>query len=131
LSLGTLLEDCEKAADRLEAEGLSVTVADARFAKPLDTDLIAELAASHSVLITTEQGSMGGFGAMVLQAMASQGLLDRGLKVRNLHLPDRFINQASPDEMYAEAGLDVPNMVETALSALRRDAKVVDLKTAG
>ncbi len=128
LSLGTMLEDAERAADRLEAEGLQVSVADARFAKPLDMDLIRDLATNHAALITVEQGAMGGFGAMVLQAMASEGLLDQGLKVRTMCLPDRFIDQASPDEMYADAGLDIPSMVQTALDMLQRESKIVALK---
>ncbi len=130
LSLGTLLPEIEKACIRLEAEGLNCTIADARFAKPLDIALIRTLAASHSALILVEQGAIGGFGAMVLQTMAAEGLLDQGLNVRSLHLPDRFIDQASPDEMYADAGLDVEGMVDAAMSALRRDPKVVPIKTA-
>ncbi len=131
LSLGSMLPEIGRAADRLETEGLQVSIADARFAKPLDMELVADLAARHDALITVEQGAMNGFGAAVLQAMAAEGLLDRGLKVRTMCLPDRYIDQASPDEMYADAGLDVPGMVATAMSALQRDARVVDLKTAG
>ncbi|MFK7878044.1 MAG: 1-deoxy-D-xylulose-5-phosphate synthase [Paracoccaceae bacterium] len=131
LSLGTLLPEIDRAATRLAGEGVACSIADARFAKPLDMDLIRDLAANHAALITVEQGAMGGFGAMVLQAMAAEGLLDQGLKVRSLCLPDRYIDQASPDEMYADAGLDVTGMVQTAMSALGREAKVVSLKTAG
>lgn len=131
LSLGPMLPEIERAAVALEAEGLTVSIADARFAKPLDMALIAELAANHAALITVEQGAMGGFGAMVLQSMAAEGLLDQGLKVRTMCLPDRFIDQASPDEMYADAGLDVPGMVQTALDALRVDRKIVPLQTSG
>lgn len=127
LSLGTLLEDAERAADRLEAEGVAVTVADARFAKPLDMALIRDLVSNHAALITVEQGAMGGFGAMVLQAMATEGLLDSGVKVRTLCLPDRFIDQASPDDMYADAGLDAPSMVKTAMGMLQRESKIVAL----
>ena len=128
LSLGTMLDDCERAAARLEAEGLSVSIADARFAKPLDMALIRDLASRHALLVTVEQGAMGGFGAMVLQAMAAQGLLDQGLKVRTLCLPDRFIDQASPDEMYAAAGLDADGIVATVRNAMGLEAtNVVDL----
>ncbi|MEL6565025.1 MAG: 1-deoxy-D-xylulose-5-phosphate synthase [Pseudomonadota bacterium] len=128
LSLGTMLDDCERAAAQLEAEGLSVSIADARFVKPLDMALIRDLASRHALLVTVEQGAMGGFGAMVLQAMAAQGLLDQGLKVRTLCLPDRFIDQASPDEMYAAAGLDADGIVATVRNAMGLEAtNVVDL----
>ncbi|MEL7260048.1 MAG: 1-deoxy-D-xylulose-5-phosphate synthase [Pseudomonadota bacterium] len=128
LSLGTMLDDCERAAAQLEAEGLSVSIADARFAKPLDMALIRDLASRHALLVTVEQGAMGGFGAMVLQAMAAQGLLDQGLRVRTLCLPDRFIDQASPDEMYAAAGLDADGIVAAVRNAMGLEAtNVVDL----
>ena len=132
LSLGTMLDDCERAAAQLEAEGLSVSIADARFAKPLDMGMIRDLASRHALLVTVEQGAMAGFGAMVLQAMAAEGLLDQGLKVRTMCLPDRFIDQASPDEMYAAAGLDADGIIATVRAAMGRDAtNVVDLATAG
>ncbi len=131
LSLGTLLPDIEAAARRLESEGVSVSIADARFAKPLDMELIRDLAANHAALITVEQSAIGGFGAMVLQNMAAEGLLDTGLKLRTMCLPDRFIDHASPDDMYAEAGLDIPSIVQTAMQVLGREATVVDLKSAG
>ncbi len=127
LSLGTVLSDCEAAATMLEAEGLSATVADARFAKPLDMELIARLAQTHAAVITVEQGAQGGFGAMVLQAMAGEGLLDHGCKLRTLCLPDRFIDQASPAEMYRDAGVDAEGIVATVLRAFGRDRKIVDL----
>ena len=127
LSLGTHLDECERAAVVLESEGLSVSIADARFAKPLDMKMIRDLASRHAVLVTVEQGAMGGFGAMVLQAMAAEGLLDRGLKVRSMYLPDRFIDQAGPDEMYADAGLNAQGIVATVRSALGRGADVIDL----
>jgi len=131
LSLGTHLGECERAASVLEAEGLTVSIADARFAKPLDLDLIRDLADRHSTLVTVEQGAMGGFGAMVLQAMAAEGLLDHGLKVRSMHLPDRFIDQAGPDEMYADAGLTAQRIAATVREALGRGAEVVTLSAAG
>jgi 1-deoxy-D-xylulose-5-phosphate synthase len=118
LSLGTRLADCLKAADQLAARGLSATVADARFAKPLDEDLILRLARDHEALILVEEGAMGGFGAFVLQFLAAQGALDRGLKVRSLTLPDRFQDQDKPEVMIAEAGLDADGILRVALSVL-------------
>ena len=130
LSLGTILSDCEAAATLLAADGIDVTLADARFAKPLDMELIARLAQTHKAVITVEQGAEGGFGAMVLQAMAGQGLLDHGCKLRTMCLPDRFIDQASPAEMYREAGLDTTGIVAQVYRVLGLDAKVVDLNSA-
>jgi 1-deoxy-D-xylulose-5-phosphate synthase len=121
LSLGTRLAECLKAADDLAARGLPATVADARFAKPLDLDLLRRLAQNHEVLVTVEEGAVGGFGAHVLQALAAEGLLDRGLKIRTLTLPDRFIDQDSPQKMYDAAGLNAKQIVETILSALDRE----------
>jgi 1-deoxy-D-xylulose-5-phosphate synthase len=118
LSFGTRLTESLKAADMLAARGLPATVADARFAKPLDVDLILRLARDHEALITVEEGSMGGFGAFVLQTLAEHGALDRGLKVRTLVLPDVFQDQDKPEAMYAEAGLDAEGIVRGALSAL-------------
>ncbi|MEO0863813.1 MAG: transketolase C-terminal domain-containing protein, partial [Pseudomonadota bacterium] len=128
LSLGAMLGDCERAAAELEAAGISVTIADARFAKPLDMDLIRDLASRHAVLVTVEQGAMGGFGAMVLQAMAGEGLLDGDLKLRTMCLPDKIIDQASPDEMYAAAGLNADGIVSTVRKALMQDTNVVDIR---
>src|SRR5690606_10099369 len=110
--------ECLKAADQLAAHGLSTTVADARFAKPLDTDLINRLAREHEVLITVEEGSVGGFSSFVLHHLAHAGLLDRGLKVRPLVLPDTFIDHDKPDRMYDKAGLNAGAIVTTALAAL-------------
>ena len=121
LSLGTRLADALKAADQLAAMGLSTTVVDARFAKPLDTKLIDRLAREHEVLITVEEGSIGGFGAFVLHHLADAGLLDGGLKVRTMTLPDMFIDHDKPEKMYADAGLDAAGIVAKALAALRRD----------
>lgn len=118
LSFGTRLAESLKAADMLAARGLSTTVADARFAKPLDIDLILRLAREHEALITVEEGSIGGFGAFVLHALAEHGALDRGLKVRTLTLPDTFQDQDKPEVMYALAGLDAEGIVRGALSAL-------------
>jgi 1-deoxy-D-xylulose-5-phosphate synthase len=118
LSLGTRLQETLKAADLLAARGLSVTVADARFAKPLDEDLILRLAREHEALITIEEGSMGGFGAFVLQLLAERGALDQGLKIRTMVLPDIFQDHDKPEVMYAKAGLDADGIVKVALGAL-------------
>ena len=118
LSFGTRLQDSLAAARELDAKGLSTTVADARFAKPLDMDLIRQLATNHEVLITIEEGATGGFGAQVLHTLAKLGLLDRGLKIRTLTLPDEFTEQAKPEIMYAHAGLDKNGIVATAIEAL-------------
>ena len=121
LSYGTRLQECLKAADQLAAMGLSTTVADARFAKPLDHDLIRRLVREHEMLITVEEGAIGGFAAHVMQFMALEGLLDRGFKIRPLTLPDFFIDQDSPERMYEVAGLDAKSIVATALNALGRE----------
>ncbi len=117
-SFGARLAECLKAADELAALGLSTTVADARFAKPLDTDLLLRLAREHEVLITIEEGAIGGFAAHVLQSLADNGVLDGGLKVRAMLLPDIFIDQDSPTAMYATAGLDTKGIVAKAFEAL-------------
>ncbi len=122
LSLGTRLQESLKAADLLAARGVSATVADARFAKPLDADLILRLAREHEALITVEEGAMGGFGAFVLQLLASKGALDAGLKIRTLTLPDIFQDQDSPAAMYAAAGLNAEQIAASALTALGVDA---------
>jgi 1-deoxy-D-xylulose-5-phosphate synthase len=118
LSLGTRLRDVMKAADDLVARGLAVTVADARFAKPLDTALIEQLARHHEVLLTVEEGSVGGFGSAVLHHLAWAGLLDHGLKVRPLVLPDRFLDHDAPARQMAQAGLDAASIVAAVLTAL-------------
>lgn len=120
LSLGTRLGECLKAADQLAAHGLSTTVADARFMKPLDTDLVERLARNHEVLVTVEEGSIGGFGSHVLQHLAVSGLLDRGLKVRPMVLPDVFIEHDKPERMYEAAGLSASGIVATVFAALGR-----------
>ena len=118
LSLGARLAEALKAADELAARGLSTTVADARFAKPLDRELILNLAAGHELLITIEEGSVGGFGAHVLTLLSEAGALDNGLKVRTLTLPDKFLDHDKPERMYAAAGLDAKGIVAKALAAL-------------
>jgi len=118
LSYGGRLAECLSAAEDLAARGLSTTVADARFAKPLDTDLIDRLAANHEVVITVEEGAIGGFATQVLHHLATAGRLDRGLKIRPMVLPDRFIDHDKPEKQYAEAGLAAADIVATALAAL-------------
>ncbi len=120
LSLGTRLAECLKAAEELGSRGLSTTVADARFAKPLDTALVKQLAREHVVLLTVEEGSIGGFGSFVLNYLAEAGLLDQGLRVRSLTLPDRFLEHDKPERLYALAGLDARAIVAKALAALPR-----------
>ncbi len=118
LSYGARLQECMKAADELATHGLSCTVADARFAKPLDTALVERLAREHEVLITIEEGSMLGFGSMVMHHLATHGLLDRGLKIRPMCLPDTFIDHEAPRKQYDQAGLNAPHIVAMALGAL-------------
>src|SRR6056297_1710026 len=127
LSFGAHLAEVEAAARLLEKDGISVTVADARFAKPLDIDLILKLARDHDALITVEQGARGGFGSMVLHELADHGALDGGVKVRAVTLPDRFIDQASPDEMYADAGMTRFDLYKLAVSLTSAAGKVVPL----
>ena len=121
LSLGTRLEEAEKAAEMLEAKGLSTTVADLRFAKPLDEDLIRKLLTTHEVAVTIEEAAVGGFGAHVLTLASDEGLTDAGLKLRTMRLPDKFQDQENPTTQYDEAGLNAPHIVETVLKALRRN----------
>jgi 1-deoxy-D-xylulose-5-phosphate synthase len=130
LSLGARLSECLKAAEELSGFGLATTVADARFAKPLDTDLVLRLARDHEVLITIEEGSIGGFGPFVLQALAEHGILDSGLKVRSMVLPDVFIDQDSPAAMYAKAGLDIRGIVAKVFEALGKDVRAETVKLA-
>ena len=118
LSLGTRLAECLSAAEQLGQRGLSTTVADARFAKPLDEEMILRLAREHEVLVTVEEGSVGGFGSHVLQLLAREGALDRGLKIRSLVLPDIFQDHGKPEAMYAQAGLDAAGIVRTVEKAL-------------
>jgi 1-deoxy-D-xylulose-5-phosphate synthase len=130
LSLGTRLADSLKAAEELASFGLSTTVADARFAKPLDTELLLRLANEHEVLITIEEGAIGGFAAQVYQTLSDHGALDRGLKVRSMILPDIFIDQDSPNAMYARAGLDAKGIVKKVFEALGKDHKVETVQRA-
>ena len=126
LSLGTRLAEAEKAADQLDAMGLSTTVADLRFAKPLDTELIRRLLTTHEVAVTVEEASIGGLGAHVLTLASDDGLLDAGLKIRTMRLPDRFQDQDKPEKQYDEARLNAPHIVETVLKALRVNSAGVE-----
>ena len=130
LSLGTRLGDCLKAAEELGGFGLATTVADARFAKPLDVDLVLRLAREHEVLITVEEGTVGGFGTYVLQTLAEHGVLDSGLKVRAMVLPDVFIDQDAPSVMYAKAGLDAKGIVAKVFEVLGKDVREETVKLA-
>ncbi|WP_306120213.1 MULTISPECIES: 1-deoxy-D-xylulose-5-phosphate synthase [unclassified Roseitalea] len=121
VSLGGRLKQALLAAETLDGYGLPATVADARFAKPIDTGLIERLAREHELLITVEEGSVGGFGSFVAQHLSSQGLLDTGLKYRSLFMPDRFVDQAAPDRMYEMAGLDARGIVDAVFAALGRE----------
>ncbi|MBV9561259.1 MAG: 1-deoxy-D-xylulose-5-phosphate synthase, partial [Bradyrhizobium sp.] len=131
LSFGTRLAECEKAADDLAAHGLSTTVADARFMKPLDVDLVLKLARDHDILITIEEGAVGGFGSHVMQALAEHGALDNGLvRFRSMVLPDVFLDHDTPNAMYARAGLDAKGIVAKVFEALGKDAKTDAVKLA-
>jgi 1-deoxy-D-xylulose-5-phosphate synthase len=125
LSLGTRLEEALKAADVLEAKGLSTTVADLRFAKPLDEAMIRRLLTTHEVAVTIEEGSVGGLGAHVLTLASDEGLIDAGLKLRTMRLPDSFQDQDKPELQYAQAGLDAAHVVETVLKALRHNSSAL------
>ena len=126
LSLGTRLAEAEKAAEQLDAMGLSTTVADMRFAKPLDEALIRRLLATHEVAVTVEEASIGGLGAHVLTLASDEGLVDAGLKIRTMRLPDRFIDQDKPEKQYDEARLNAPHIVDTVLKALRVNSAGVE-----
>ncbi len=129
LNLGTRLADCQKAADDLDARGLSTTIADMRFAKPLDMDMIMRLANSHEVLVTVEEGSIGGFGSHVIHHLANRGMMDRGLKIRAMTLPDAFQDQDSQAKQYDEAGLSARHIVIRALEGLGIDAGTASLSS--
>jgi 1-deoxy-D-xylulose-5-phosphate synthase len=118
LSFGTRLQEVEQAADALAAKGIHPTIADARFAKPLDRDLILRLARTHDALITVEEGAIGGFGSHVAQLLAEEGVFDTGLRFRSMILPDIFIDQANPKDMYAVAGLNAADIEAKVLAVL-------------
>jgi 1-deoxy-D-xylulose-5-phosphate synthase len=127
LNFGARLAECLKAADKLSAYGLSATIADMRFAKPLDTDLMRRLAREHEILLTIEEGAVGGFGAHVLHFLSWEGLLDQGLKIRPMVLPDRFLDQDAPERMYEAANLNAKSIVAAVLSILGREGDVASL----
>jgi 1-deoxy-D-xylulose-5-phosphate synthase len=126
LSLGTRLAEAEKAADQLDAKGLSTTVADLRFAKPLDAELIRRLMTTHEVAVTVEEAAVGGLGAHVLTLASDEGLVDAGLKIRTMRLPDTFLEHDRPEKQYDEARLNAPHIVETVLKALRVNSAGVE-----
>jgi 1-deoxy-D-xylulose-5-phosphate synthase len=130
LSFGTRLAECEKAADELAAHGLSTTIADARFMKPLDVDLVLKLAREHEILLTIEEGAIGGFGSHVMQTLAEHGMLDGGLRMRSMVLPDEFLDHDSPNAMYARAGLDAKGIVAKVFETLGKDFKAETVKLA-
>jgi 1-deoxy-D-xylulose-5-phosphate synthase len=130
LSFGTRLTECEKAADELAAHGLSTTIADARFMKPLDVGMILKLARDHEILLTIEEGAIGGFGSHVMQMLANHGMLDGGLRMRAMVLPDVFFDHDSPAAMYARAGLDAKGIVAKVFEALGKDFKIETVKLA-
>ena len=119
LSFGGRLQECIKAAQKLDAKGISTTVADARFAKPLDKKLIIDLSLNHEVLITIEEGSIGGFGSHVFQLLSERGVFDKGLKIRSMILPDQFLDQDTPENMYKAAGLDALSIENKVIEALK------------
>jgi 1-deoxy-D-xylulose-5-phosphate synthase len=125
LSLGTRLAEALKAADQLDARGLSTTVADLRFAKPLDEALIRRLLTTHEVAVTIEENSIGGLGAHVLTLASDEGLIDGGLKLRTMRLPDVFQDHDKPEQQYDDAGLNAPHIVDTVLKALRHNSRSV------
>ena len=120
LNFGTRLEECKKASEILSNKGIDITIIDARFAKPLDEKLIMEAANNHEVLVSIEEGSVGGFGSHVMQFLSDRGVFDKGLKFRSMILPDLFIDQDTPEKMYEKAGLDslsIANKIEETLNS--------------
>ena len=128
LSFGARLQECLKAANKLDAKGISTTVVDARFAKPLDQKLIMDLCLHHEVLITIEEGSIGGFGSHIFQMLSEKGIFDRGLKIRSMILPDQFIDHDTPENMYKTAGLDAQAIEQKALDALNSNIVIPKTK---
>ena len=128
LNLGARLQECLKAAENLEAKGISTTVADARFAKPLDHKLIMDLCLNHEALITIEEGSIGGFGSHIFQMLSERGVLDKGLKIRSMILPDKFVDQDTPENMYTSVGLDSLSIEQKAIEALKSNIVMPKVK---
>ena len=130
LSFGGRLQETLKAADELAAHGYPATVADARFAKPLDTELVERLVKEHEVVVIIEEASIGGFASQVLDHLVKNDLIKDGLKIRPMHLPDRFLDQDAPFEMYNDAGLNAAHIVQTALLAIGADKTAAELASA-
>ena len=128
LNFGARLDECLKASKKLDIKGISTTVADARFAKPLDQKLIMDLCINHEVLITIEEGSIGGFGSHVFQMLSERGIFDKGLKIRSMILPDQFINQDTPENMYKAAGLDAESIEQKVLETLKSNVVLPKIK---
>jgi len=128
ISFGARLQECIKASDSLNQKGISTTVADARFAKPLDEDLILQLSTTHEVVITIEEGSIGGFGSHVMHFLTEKGLIDRGLKFRSMILPDIFLDQDTPEKMYIKAGLDANSIEDKVIEALKSNIILTKIK---
>jgi len=124
LNFGARLQESLKAASSLDAKGITTTVADARFAKPLDQQLIIDLCLNHEVLITIEEGSIGGFGSHVFQMLSEKGILEKGLKIRSMILPDQFIDQDTPENMYKTAGLDAKSIEQKVLDVLKSNVVI-------
>ena len=119
INFGGRLQECLKASNSLDQKGYSTTVADARFAKPLDEKLIIDLCLNHEVILTIEEGSIGGFGSHVFQLVSDRGILDKGLKIRSMIFPDLFLDQDTPDNMYKKAGLDAHSIEQKAIETLK------------
>jgi len=128
LNFGTRLQECLKASKSLDTKGISTSIVDARFAKPLDKKLIMDLCFNHEVLITIEEGSIGGFGSHVFQMLSERGIFDKGLKIRSMTLPDQFIDQDTPEKMYKVAGLDSQSIEQKAIEALKSNIVVPKIK---
>jgi len=128
LSFGGRLQECLKAAKNLDIKGISTTVADARFAKPLDHKLIIDLCSNHEAVITIEEGSIGGFGSHVFQMLSERGIFDKGIKIRSMILPDKFLEHDTPEQMYKTAGLDAEGIEQKAIEALKSNIVIPKVK---
>ena len=128
LNFGARLQECIKAANTLDAKGISTTVADARFAKPLDQKLIMDLCLNHEALITIEEGSIGGFGSHVFQMLSEKGIFDKGFKIRSMILPDQFIDHDTSENMYEIAGLDAKAIEQKVIDALKSNIVIPKIK---
>ena len=129
LNFGARLYECKKASEILKAKGITITILDARFAKPLDEKLILEVASNHEAIISIEEGSIGGFGSHVVQLLSNRGFFDKGLKFRSMTLPDKFLDQDTPEQMYKKAGLDCDSIVEKAEDVLRSNVVIAKNKS--